>query len=956
MTTVYVTTANYALDVAITANNVATSANNLVNTLYNLNINVTDAFSNAALAQANAATAQSNAALAQSNAALAQANALTAQSNAANAFFLSFTANNIANYANNTANIANIVANYANNTANIANIVANYANNTANIANIVATYAYSNAQTANIIANNIQLILNQGLVDTVTYANIVATYANNTANIANIVATYANNTANIANIVATYAYSNGYNANIIATYAYSNAQTANIIATYALSNAQSANNILTSIQLSLNQGLVEKVSNAFSNAALAQSNAALAQANATTAQANAYNANNLAYTANAVAYYANIMAYATNNFVTSINLYATATAATYDAILNSGYSFWSNNAGNTYINKNVGIGTSSVSNALDIIGNVYISGNIFVGGIGGGAFKSLTTSPSGLFRFTNDYNQPTPYGPRGEIIMPFSTMTGYGVTQLTTNSNGLLFSQVGVYTVTLCIQGTNADGNYDTMGSVNVYTNTTRFMTGATRIYSDASSITFGPIKQNLIIPLNVTNTSNTYSFGVNFFRNNSTTTIKSGDFNASYIQISPLIGGAIPINTLAVTDSAISQITDPAGNKKVGILNTNPLFPLDVGGVINSTDIYLNGSPFITNTTDGYNLLPNVSFTRNITVGQNVYANYILGNAYYTSGSVFNRGVGNSWTFSNIGIGISTVSNALDVRGQVFVNGNVTAKYFFGDITKALGYYYPFSQWLLGTGNAWTLSNIGIGTSSVSNTLTVNGNVSANYLFANIFYASGFINSPLTTGTGNAWTLSNIGIGTSSVSNTLTVNGNVSANNYYGNIYYTSGAVFTRGTAGNAFTLSNISIGSSSGSNTLSVNGNVYVSGTLKAESMFMVACSDQSTPIVIRQSITSFRSPGNWVLTMVPRISLVNPSATGFVNVNIRIDQSTTPLLSSNIYIPSGQYSSKSAPTQPTFNTNMISDDAIVNIDTNNVGDGNPTGLKIVFYYMNV
>jgi hypothetical protein len=895
MTTVYVTTANYALDVAITANNIATTANNLVNSISDAGITIdsiyslaTQAYSNAIAANSNAATAQANAATAQANAATANTLAFTANNVATQAYLIANTANNIANLAFPTANTANNIANLAFPTANTANNIANLAFPTANTANIIANLAYLTSNIANNNANYANAILNTGLVDNVTNANNIANLAYPTANTANNIANLAYPTADTANNIANLAYPTADTANNIANLAYTTADTANIMAITANATA------------------------------------------------------NIAYI---TAYNANILATSTNNFITQV-------ATIYNNILNSGYSFWSNSNSNTYILTNVAIGKTTSSNALDVIGNVYISGNLYVGGSGGGQ-GIFTNSSSGLFKFPNDVIRQ-PIGPSGEIIIPFSSMTPYGVTSIVPNSNSLSFPRIGVYTVTISINGQDADTNYDTVGSVNVYTNTNDTMIGASRIYSDQSSVTFGPIKQNLIIPLNVDNVSNNYIFGINFFRTNSGTTIKGGNFNASYVQVTPLMGGGVPI-----TPDFPTIIYQNVQN--VGINQSNPQYTLDVNGPINSTSLYLNGSQFIYSANDGYQIYQNTIFTKNLTVGQNVSANYIFANVYYANGAAFNRGTGNIWTTSSVGIGTSSVSNALTVNGSISASSNIFAKYFFGDITKSIGYYYPFSQWLLGTGNAWTLSNIGIGTSSVSNTLTVNGNVSANYIFANISFASGFINSPLNLGTGNSWTLSNIGIGTSSVSNTLTVNGNVSANNYYGNIYYVTGTMFNRGT-NNVWTSSNVGIGTPSVGNALTVNGNVYITGTLKAESTFIVACSDEVTPLVRTEQAVSFRTPGTWALTRVPRITLTTPTTTGYVNVNVNINNSGTDLYSSNIYIfqssPTPLIYSSAFSQQPSLTSGastIIPDDTLVKIRIKDPGT-NATGLKIIFYYMNV
>ena len=814
MATVYVTTANYALDVAITANNIATVANNYINSISNTQITI-DQISN--IAQA----ALSNSIAANSNASIANALATSAFSISTNAYSLASNANTLAFNANALASNAYFYAKYAND------------------------------------------FISNGLV-----ANVNSAYSN----------------AAIANILSTNAFS-------ISTNAYALASNANIIA---------------------------------------------------------FNANALATNAYALASNANSLAVSTNNFITQINVYANDVFSVYSNILSNGYSFWSNGVSTTYIMKNVAIGSNVASNALDVVGNVYISGNLYIGGAGG--TNIVTPSTSGLFKFDSDVVL-VPKGPKGETIVPFSTMSNFGLSKLTPQSNSLLFQNIGVYSVTLCIQGYNADSNYDTLASVNVYTNTTDTMTGAALVYSDSSSVTFGPIKQNLVVPLSVLNSSNSYIFGINFFRTNAGTTIKGGDFNASYVQVCPLMGAGIPVYPTNIP-SAFTQNYDGLGNPLVGVNKVNPSFTLDVNGKVNSLGVTINGSDYLTSIQNGVFVSQNTTYNKDITVNGNVNSTYMFGNIYYATGKTFNFGTGNIFTYSNVGIGTQFVSNALDVRGQVYVNGNVTAKYFLGDITKSIGYYYPFSQWLLGTGNVWTLSNIGIGTSAVSNTLTVNGNISANYLYANIFYAKGFTNSPFFPGTNNSYSVSNIGIGTSAVSNTLTVNGNISANYLFANTYYCPG-LFNLGTT-NIFTNSNVVIGTPSVGNALTVYGNAYISGTLKTESTFILICTstNDATPITTSIPIMTFRNPGPWILTRVPRITLTTPPSTGYVNVNVSVE--STSILSSNVYITGSGYSSTTS-TQPTLLNPYIPDDSAIKINLHRA-DGNPTGLKVIFYYMNV
>jgi hypothetical protein len=107
-----------------------------------------------------------------------------------------------------------------------------------------------------------------------------------------------------------------------------------------------------------------------------------------------------------------------------------------------------------------------------------------------------------------------------------------------------------------------------------------------------------------------------------------------------------------------------------------------------------------------------------------------------------------------------------------------------------------------------------------------------------------------------------------------------------------------------------------------------------------------FMVACSDESTPLVAGTAVITFRMPRGVTLTAV-RAELTTPAASGTFTVDINEAGST--ILSTKITIDAGEDTSVSAATPPVISDSGLADNAKMTVDIDDDADGTATGLKI-------
>lgn len=107
------------------------------------------------------------------------------------------------------------------------------------------------------------------------------------------------------------------------------------------------------------------------------------------------------------------------------------------------------------------------------------------------------------------------------------------------------------------------------------------------------------------------------------------------------------------------------------------------------------------------------------------------------------------------------------------------------------------------------------------------------------------------------------------------------------------------------------------------------------------------VVACSDESTPLVAGTSVTTFRMPRTVTLTAV-RASLKTAAGSGTFTVDINEGGST--ILSTKITIDATEETSVTAATPPVISDASLADDAEISIDVDDDASGDAVGLKVV------
>ncbi len=775
-TVTYVTTANYATRLAETSNTVAQYANTIINTYFQANVSAD--FANTVANQANTLAVAAN-----TIATYAYQTSTTSYTYAQSANTIAFNANIKATYASTLANIANEVSLVANTTANIANVIANdayilsldansragqalsfasYADIVSTNANIIATNANELATAANTKAYNANTLATSA--NTTAYnANILATIAFNLSSLVVDIATTANNTANKANslaanafTLATTANTIAVNANNLATNAFSLATTGNSLATNAFTLATTANTI------AVNANTVANQANTLVPIVLGlQSNVSIANATAFNANSIATNAFSIATTANIVATNAFTVAVASNALVTSLYSQALVINSVFGNVIQSGFtSYWSNNVyGNViYSNTgvNVGIGTTDPgANVLSVVGNVSIAGSITISG--NVNFPVQTTGS--LYTLGTQVYAPTPNTSRNEIVLDLTQWTRKGYPMTPDSNCAFKFSQNGVYNITVGIQGTDKDGEYDTIGTLNVYTNSSNSSLGSV-VYTATNYSSFGPQTQSIMVPLEVLNYSNVYYLAFNYFRNNYPYTTIS----PSFVQITPITSVGIPV----YRESTPQKLFQDSTNGYIGINTSIPLAQLDVAGDINASGSYYNNNrQIMTSFGNSTYLVPNVgigTFASNaLDVIGNVYVSGQLSVPYITSNLSRCEGFPISYWTSPSTSNIQYIGN-VSISNNLTVGGNITATNIRGDISGCTG--TPLStQWQTGTSNIYYTGNV-----------DVRGNINATRIFSNIAGCTGLFTPWSNVSSGNIFYNGNVTVGSN-----LTVVGNVS-------------------------------------------------------------------------------------------------------------------------------------------------------------------------------
>jgi hypothetical protein len=186
--------------------------------------------------------------------------------------------------------------------------------------------------------------------------------------------------------------------------------------------------------------------------------------------------------------------------------------------------------------------------------------------------------------------------------------------------------------------------------------------------------------------------------------------------------------------------------------------------------------------------------------------------------------GLLTNLAVSNSMTTTNV-----YVTGNLNVQGTSNLWVANIANIYTTNIIGFIG-----SQWTTGTGNVYYLGNVGIGTSTVSANLTVQGNISAS----------------------NALTTTNLFANTLTLGNatsTINVLGSVAASTFYGAIAGANTGAFSNLYSANALTTTNLFANTMILANAAaSITGNLYVSNAITTTNLYTAGISSNASNTV--------------------------------------------------------------------------------------------------------
>lgn len=115
----------------------------------------------------------------------------------------------------------------------------------------------------------------------------------------------------------------------------------------------------------------------------------------------------------------------------------------------------------------------------------------------------------------------------------------------------------------------------------------------------------------------------------------------------------------------------------------------------------------------------------------------------------------------------------------------------------------------------------------------------------------------------------------------------------------------------------------------------------------TNPAPKVIQAACSDETTAITATTGKVSFRMPYAMTLSSV-RASLVTAQTSGNI-FTVDINENGTSILSTKITIDNTETTSVTAATPFVLSDISLSDDSIITVDVDQIGDGTAKGLKV-------
>jgi hypothetical protein len=117
---------------------------------------------------------------------------------------------------------------------------------------------------------------------------------------------------------------------------------------------------------------------------------------------------------------------------------------------------------------------------------------------------------------------------------------------------------------------------------------------------------------------------------------------------------------------------------------------------------------------------------------------------------------------------------------------------------------------------------------------------------------------------------------------------------------------------------------------------------------GAVDTTQSFVIACSDETTPIVITAlPEVTFRMPYDFTLSSV-RASLTTAQTSGSI-FTVDVFENGVSILSTLITIDNTEKTSVTATTQPVVDTTFLVSDDEITINVTQIGSGTATGLKV-------
>ena len=112
-------------------------------------------------------------------------------------------------------------------------------------------------------------------------------------------------------------------------------------------------------------------------------------------------------------------------------------------------------------------------------------------------------------------------------------------------------------------------------------------------------------------------------------------------------------------------------------------------------------------------------------------------------------------------------------------------------------------------------------------------------------------------------------------------------------------------------------------------------------------APAVLIIAASDESTALTTGTSKVAFRMPYGMLLTEI-RASLSTAQTSGSI-FTVDVNEGGTTIISTKLTIDNTEKTTTTAATPPVISDAILTDDAEITIDIDQVGDGTAKGLKV-------